>query len=145
MKAKVLIITGYIAVGCGVLTSACSEIVATHGQIIQPNQLERVKVGVHDKQTVQRLLGSPSATGTLNENRWYYITETTLSKPLNPNLLKERQVVIIEFDANGTVAALKTKDASDGKQIDPNTDVTKTQGQSMGVIDQMLDNLGMGN
>ena len=125
-------------------TAGCSEVVTTHGQVINSSLLNNIRIGVDDKESVQSVLGSPSAIGTFADKRWYYVTETAVDKPLNPNILEERNVLIIEFDESNKVASLRRLDESDGRQIEPSTRVTPTQGQSLGILDQLLDNLGTG-
>jgi outer membrane protein assembly factor BamE (lipoprotein component of BamABCDE complex) len=122
----------------------CSSITSTHGQIVSEKQVGYIQPGLSKRNEVQQLLGSPSAVGTFNENRWYYITETTESEPLNPNRLTERRVVILEFDEEGIVQQILTKDEQDGKEVPFSPRTTPTQGQSLGIVDQMIQNLGIG-
>ncbi len=122
------------------LITGCAETVNTRGQVILPSRLAQVQPGTSTRQDVLQLLGSPSAQGTLNDNRWYYVTSTIGSTSLNPYDLKSRQVVIIDFNENDTVATLTQKTEADGKEISPSSETTKTSGQSMGIVDQFLGN-----
>ena len=124
--------------------TACSTIVATHGQVVDERYVRQLQPGITTQEQVRQLLGSPSTTGTFNANRWYYLTETTENTPLNPNVLQKRQLVIVEFSDSGVVSGLFTKTEKDGKEVPYFSDETPTQGQSMGIMDQMLDNLGKG-
>lgn len=125
-------------------SGGCSKNVTTHGQVINPVMLNNLRVGLDDKTSVQNTLGSPSSIGTFADKRWYYVTEMTLGKTLNPNILQERDIIIIEFDDEEKVTAIRKLDETDGRQIDPSQRVTPTQGQSLGLLDQLLDNLGSG-
>lgn len=133
-----------LAVLLALAANACTETTTTHGQVILPSRLAQVQPGVSTKSDVQYLLGSPSTTGTFNENRWYYLTSSLKDKPLNPNLLQSRKVVIIDFDPSGTVAGITDKDEAAGRSLTPDSDETATHGQSMGILDSMLQNVGMG-
>jgi outer membrane protein assembly factor BamE (lipoprotein component of BamABCDE complex) len=124
--------------------ASCTSTLATHGQVILPSRLAQITPGTTTRGDVQRLLGSPSAQGTFNDSRWYYITSTVKDKPLNPNLLQKREVVIIDFDPSGTVVGMTTKDESEGKDITPDKAMTATHGQSLGIIDSMINDLGGG-
>jgi outer membrane protein assembly factor BamE (lipoprotein component of BamABCDE complex) len=124
--------------------AACGQTVATHGHIILPSRLAQIQVGQTNQDDVRRLLGSPSTTGTLNDRTWYYITNTTIDKPLNPNILQKSELVKITFDPSGTVAGLEKKTEADSKDVEPSAKTTPTQGQALGIIDQMLDNIGIG-
>lgn len=121
--------------------AACSQTTTTHGQVILPSRLAQVQPGVSTKGDVARLLGSPSTTGTLESSRWVYVSSVMVDKPLNPDILQKRRVVVIDFDPSGTVAGIDDKTEADGKDIEPDAATTKTYGQSLGIIDGMLDNL----
>ncbi|HEX2859642.1 MAG TPA: outer membrane protein assembly factor BamE [Alphaproteobacteria bacterium] len=125
------------------LLTACAAMVDTHGSIIQQGQIEKITEGVTTQDQVRELLGSPATTGTLNENRWIYITSTVRDKPLDPGILTHRQVVVIDFTPSGTVAAVTQKNESDSRTVEPLPKVTPTHGQGLGVIDQMLKNIGV--
>lgn len=126
-----------------VLMGACAQTVNTRGQIILPSRLEQIKVGQSTQNDVLSLLGSPSTQGTINNARWYYITSTVASKTFQPYELKDRKVVIIDFDtATGLVANIEQKTAADGKDVPIVEQTTPTHGQSLGIIDQVVGNLG---
>jgi outer membrane protein assembly factor BamE (lipoprotein component of BamABCDE complex) len=139
---KHLLLAGFALSALAV--SSCSETISTHGQVILPSRLAQVETGVSTKQDVQRLLGSPSTTGTFNDNRWYYVTSTLKDKPLNPDILEKREVLIIDFDPSGTVAGISTKDQTEGKALEPDKASTVTHGQSLGIIDSIMQQVGFG-
>jgi outer membrane protein assembly factor BamE (lipoprotein component of BamABCDE complex) len=127
---------------CTIVIAGCAETVNTRGQIILPSRLAQVQTGVSTKQDVLQLLGSPSTQGTMNENRWYYITSSVGTTSFTPHDLKSRQIVIIDFDANDVVATLTQKGKDDGKQLEPEKEATETHGQALGIVDQFIGNLG---
>jgi outer membrane protein assembly factor BamE (lipoprotein component of BamABCDE complex) len=123
--------------------ACCGEIVSTHGSILQPDQVAQIKPGFTTQDQVRQWLGSPATTGALNQNRWVYVTSTMKDKPLEPNILTHRQVLVIDFDPSGTVVAVNQKTESDSKQIDPSAKITPTHGQSLGILDQIFQNIGV--
>lgn len=126
------------------LAAGCTETINTTGQVILPSRLSQIQPGTTTRQEVVQLLGSPSASGTMNDNRWYYITSVEGTKAFQPHDLKSRRVIIIDFDSSNTVAGLTEKTEADGKALDPDRKATPTHGQSLGLFDQLLGNLGMG-
>jgi outer membrane protein assembly factor BamE (lipoprotein component of BamABCDE complex) len=59
------------------------------GHIVEPDQLELIKVGVTTKEQVAERLGSPSSVSTFGNKTWYYMSETTQTRAfLNPTVLK---------------------------------------------------------
>ena len=124
----------------GLFLTACAGTTETHGQVITASRLAVIQPGTSTRGDVLRALGSPSTQGTFNDNRWYYITSTEQDKPLNQGVLKERDVIIIDFTSD-TVAGITRKSATDAKDIVPDDASTVTHGQSLGIIDSMMQNL----
>lgn len=125
------------------LIAACTETVNTRGQVILPSRLAQIQPGTTTRQDVMQLLGSPSTLGTLNNNRWYYVTSTVGSTSFDPYDLKSRQIVIIDFDPKtDIVVSMSEKGKSDGKEVAPTEATTPTHGQSLGIVDQLIGNLG---
>lgn len=129
----------------GAILTGCSETVNTHGQVILPSRLAQVTPGTTTKDQVLQLLGSPSAQGTMNDSRWYYITSSVGTKAFEPHKLKSRKIVVVDFDPSSSIVTnITEKTEADGKELDPARAATPTQGQSMGILEQMMGNLGLG-
>lgn len=125
--------------------SACAQTINTHGNLVRDEQLARLSVGSSSKMDVLQTLGSPTTKSLFSEETWYYITSTSISRPLNENDIQGRTTYVIAFDENGILADIsKRTDAEDGRALRPSRTQTPTQGQAMGVIDQILQNLGTG-
>jgi len=124
--------------------SGCKKVVHTHGQILSEKQLGTLQVGKDDRRQVMRTLGSPSTVSTFSDKSWYYLTEITFDDPLKPNQLKTRRVVVVRFDESGKLASVETKDKTNARDIKINARTTKTHGQSLGVVDQVIENIGTG-
>lgn len=122
--------------------SACSKIVNTHGQIVSQARIEALQPNLHSKRDVMRILGSPSTTSTFDGNTWIYLTETTVSRPLSPNQLAQRDLLVLKFNDDDILTEVIQKDETSGKVITPSSRATKTQGESLGVIDQIINNVG---
>jgi len=124
--------------------SGCKKTVHTHGQILSEKQLNALQIGKDDRRKVMRTLGSPSTVSTFGDKTWYYLTEITVDDPLKPNQLQTRKVVVVRFNESGKLAAVETKDKTNARDIKINERATKTQGQSLGVVDQVIENIGTG-
>ncbi|MFT7434003.1 MAG: outer membrane protein assembly factor BamE (lipoprotein component of BamABCDE complex) [Alphaproteobacteria bacterium] len=142
LKQTILTIT----VLCTVVfaTSACTKRMETHGSIVKQERLDRIQIGSHTKNDVAELLGSPSATGTFNDKRWYYFTEKAAVGSLGRSKLLEREIVIVDFDKQGVVSSLTFKSKDDAQKVNPSKKTTTTHGQTLGIIDQFINNLGKG-
>lgn len=125
--------------------TACQTTKTTHGQIIGQQQLSALKPGVQKKADIRAILGSPSATSTLNGDRWFYVTAKSVDKPIIGSTIQSQEVYLIDFDENGTFTKITQRDANkDGEKIAPSEEVTPTQGEKLGIIERTLENLGAG-
>jgi len=90
----------------GLLVSAatsCSPIVATNGNIVEADRLADIHEGTSNKSDVANALGTPSATGTLDTNTWYYIGQRTEKVAFMAPEVVERKVVVFHFDDSNTL------------------------------------------
>lgn len=58
--------------------------------------------------------------------------------------LLEREIIIFDFNDKGTVTAMTFKNKDDARTVIPTKETTETHGQTMGVVDQFIDNLSRG-
>src|SRR3990167_164573 len=87
-----------ILVGCATIDN--------RGHVVEPVQLEKIKVGVTKKEQVAELLGTPSSVSTFGNKTWFYLSETTQRRAFFlPTVLKSN-VTRIEFDDQGKVKSL---------------------------------------
>ncbi len=124
--------------------AGCAPTVNTHGNIILPSRLAEIKINQTTQDEVVQLLGTPSTKSNFDANIWYYISSVTKTTALHPNKLVNRKVVAITFHPSGTVAGLQQLNQDHGKNIQPDEASTHTQGQSMGIVEQMMGNVGIG-
>lgn len=130
----------------GLGLGGCAETLDTHGQVLQPSALAKLEVGKTTKEEARQLLGSPSLTGTMNRDRWIYVSSVVGKGAFNPHDLKSRRVLTLDFDpTTGQLAALTERTEQDGRAISPDDDATATQGQTLGIVDQLIGNLGLGD
>lgn len=125
---------------------ACSPVVRTHGNMVDPDRLSQINPGVSRQSDVVALLGTPSAEGTFNPNEWYYIGQRTEQTAFFAPEVTDRKVVQINFDpATGTVAEVKQLTAADGIDVSPVARTTPTSGHDLTFMEQVMGNVGRFN
>lgn len=124
--------------------AACAQTLTTHGQVIREAQLAELTIGHTTRDEVMVSLGTPSSRALFDDNKWIYVTTLTKSEALRPNQLQERTVVTLTFDDTGILQNMDVRNQDDGRPVAISRRTTPTQGQSLGIIDQLLDNLGRG-
>lgn len=124
--------------------SACSPTTRQHGNLLKDYQIERVVTGVHTRTDVLRLLGSPTTQAPFDDKTWYYLGQETEKRGiLDPEIIEER-VVIVKFDEEGVVQSVEDVDTQ-RLAIPYEQRKTKTHGNDLTVIQQLLGNLGRFN
>jgi outer membrane protein assembly factor BamE (lipoprotein component of BamABCDE complex) len=134
-----------IAATLAVATVACAPRTANRGNIPTISQLERLKVGKHSKEYVRGILGTPSTVGTFDKDVWYYIGRRTEKWAFFEEKIMEQQIVAVYFDPKGTIEHIQTYDKNDRREIAIIESKTATSGHKLGVIEQIIGNIGRFN
>ena len=134
---------GTLGVAAGLLTvSACSSNIQVHGNLPEEEAVAEIRAGVHRREQVEGLLGSPSAVSTFQDSRWYYIGQKTKQFAfMKPDIL-ERRVLVVSFDDNGLVNDTQSFTLEDGRVIDPVSRITPTEGRELTLLQQLFGNIG---
>ncbi len=135
-------LTPVTALLLGLSVTACSPVVATRGNLADPERVAEIKQGSSRMEDVAAILGSPTAVGTFDQTVWYYIGQRTEKTAFFDPEVVERRVVVVRFDPAGTVAELKVLTEADGQEIEIVDRATPTAGREMTVLEQLLGNIG---
>lgn len=134
----------FIVFVSALLTLACTPTIAQRGNMVTDEQVEKLVPGVHTAQDVLRVFGSPTTRAPFDENIWYYIgQETEKHGILDPEVTQEN-VVIVRLSPEGellSVEPLQTERIA----VPIERDKTKTHGNEVTAVQQMLGNLGKFN
>ena len=124
---------------------ACAPRLDTRGNLPDPDQLTKIMPGQHTRMQVAEILGSPSNISTFDQETWFYVSQRTETMAFFEPDVKTRQVVILRFDKGGKLADVKTIGLEEGRNILPVERETPTSGNEMGIIEQIIGNLGKFN
>lgn len=137
---KKIIIPALLAVFVGV--SACTPTVDNRGNLPHPEDLAKIKPGKTTRDEVQAALGSPSSSMNYGDESWEYISQVTETTAFFTPVLKDRKVVVVNFDSQGLVKNVVYKGMEDGQQIVLVDRETPTAGRELGLLEQLLGNVG---
>lgn len=130
---------------CACLTAGCAPPrVDARGHADLQRKAERIASGL-SKDEVLGLLGSPSTTSSFGPEAWYYVAARKESVAFLKPKIKEQSVLRILFDEEGRVAEVKTYGLKDSAKFSVAEEMTPTEGQKLGLWEQMLGNLGRFN
>lgn len=125
-----------------VALAACEPVRQTHGYVPAEAHIKRIAVGEDSRADVVSKIGRPSTTAAFENDEWYYIARTTQTRAFFAPEATEQKVMVISFDADGTVSALDRYALEDGQVIDLVTRTTPTRGKRLTFLQQLLGNVG---
>lgn len=121
--------------------TGCSPIVATRGNMAEDTRLAQIQVGQTTREQVQYVMGTPTSTGTVDGNTWYYIGRRTAQTAFFDPEITAQRIVRVRFDDQGTVQEIKDLDGADAAYVAPIARVTPTVGHDLDFFEQLLGNL----
>jgi outer membrane protein assembly factor BamE (lipoprotein component of BamABCDE complex) len=123
--------------------AACAPVQTYSGFLPERNdvQIQDPQPGVDTRATVQQRFGTPSTTAVFDQTAWYYVSSVQERIAFyDPNTV-ERRVMVVRFDGD-TVASVENFGMERGRLVSYSDEVTPTRGRELGVIEQLLGNVG---
>lgn len=142
MKRGLLRLTAALAVAAAA-TAACAPVQSYNGFMPDRNNTEipEPQVGVDTRATVMQRFGSPSTTAVFDQTAWYYVSSVQERVAFYTPRITERRVMVVRFSGD-TVSAVEKYGLERGRIVAYNDDVTPTRGRELGVLEQLLGNIG---
>jgi outer membrane protein assembly factor BamE (lipoprotein component of BamABCDE complex) len=129
-------------VSAGMLLAACEKEVRIRGHVPDPDSMEAIKAGLHSRDDVLELLGTPSTISTFDDQKWYYIGQKSTQFAYKRSKVLDRNIVVVSFDESGYVTETIFYSLEDAQAIKPVARVTPTEGRDFTVMQQLLGNFG---
>jgi outer membrane protein assembly factor BamE (lipoprotein component of BamABCDE complex) len=125
--------------------AGCAAVRAHKGAVLDPQLASAIEPGVDNKASVQKVLGTPTLTGTFMPNDWYYVSADTRQVAFrNPRTARET-VLHIRFDAAGNVASVQRTGKELALNVDPSKRSTPTLGRKRSFFDELFGGIGSVN
>ncbi len=121
--------------------TGCSPRIDHRGKLPEPEVLAQVQTGVHEKEDVQRLLGSPSSVPAFDNNVWLYVSKVTEKVSFfDPKTISQKTVRVV-FNEAGKVASI---DEIDGEQrvISPSSRITPSYERERSFLQSIFGSYG---
>lgn len=129
----------------GLLAAGCASNRAHKGAVINPQLLSSVQPGVDNKDSVQKLLGTPTFSGQFTPNDWYYVSRDTNQLAFrNPRVTKQH-ITLVRFDARGNVASIQNTGKELVLNVNPSHRFTPTLGRKQSFFEELFNNIGSVN
>ena len=125
------------------LMGACSLMpVNVIGDIPQEVRISAIKIGKHNREDVQRLLGSPMHATLFEEESWIWVESQEQMRAFLPPKEIERKVVIVTFDENGVAKRVARLDITDSIKVAYDSEETPSHGKDLNVFEELMGNFG---
>jgi outer membrane protein assembly factor BamE (lipoprotein component of BamABCDE complex) len=124
--------------GLALICAACTPIENQRGYLPDPQVVQSISVGKDTKTSVSDRLGNPSTSATFDNDVWYYISSREEQMAFFSPVVQSRDVLAIEFDKQGQVAAVRHYSLKDGRVIAFATRETPTKGRELTLIQQLF-------
>ena len=124
-------------------TAACAPVQTYNGFRADRNNQEipDPQVGVDTRETVMQRFGSPSTTAVFDQTAWYYVGSVQERMAFYSPHITERTVMVVRFNGD-TVSAVEKFGMERGRLVAYNDHETPTRGRELGVLEQLLGNVG---
>lgn len=131
-----------LALAIPVVVAGCSPTYRNHGYIPPEMNLSQVVVGQTSQAELESVIGRPSTQGVLAGSSWYYVGSRWEYFGAREPREIDRRVVAVRFNEAGTVTNVESFGLEDGRVVVLSRRVTDSGIQGMGIIRQMLGNVG---
>ena len=125
-----------------VLVAGCAINKAHKGAVIDERLASSVQPGVDNKDSVQKLLGTPTLARQFTPNDWYYISRDTNQVAFRNPRVQNQLVMLVRFDPKGNVASIQRSGKDLVLAVSPTHRSTPTLGRKRSFLDQLLNNIG---
>ena len=122
--------------------AACGTAIQVRGNMPEPEDVAVIEPGVHSRQDIVDLLGSPSAVSTFQDRKWYYIGQKTKQFAFARPEVLDRSVLVVTFDEAGYVDETVNYSLADAREVEPVDRITPTEGKDLTILQQLFGNLG---
>ncbi|MEO6225880.1 MAG: outer membrane protein assembly factor BamE [Sphingomicrobium sp.] len=122
--------------------AGCAGVRAHKGAFIDTQLASSIQPGVDNKDSVAKLLGSPSFTGEFMPSDWYYVSRDTSQFAFrNPRVTKQ-SVLRVRFDQAGNVASVDRSGKELVLNVDPSKRRTPTLGRERSFFEELFGGIG---
>jgi outer membrane protein assembly factor BamE (lipoprotein component of BamABCDE complex) len=122
--------------------SGCAINKAHKGAVIDPRLASAIQPGVDNKDSVQKVLGTPTLTSEFTQNEWYYLSRDTNQVAFRNPRVSKQLVMLIRFDPAGNVSSIQRTGKELVLGVSPSHRATPTLGRKKSFFDELFSNIG---
>ena len=124
------------------LVSGCATNHAHKGAVIDPQLASSIQPGVDNKDSVTKLLGTPTLQAQFTPNDWYYVSRDTNQVAFRNPRVTRQTVMLVRFDQAGNVASVQQTGKEYVMNLNPSKRFTPTLGRSKSFFEELFGGIG---
>jgi len=138
---KNLLLKFIIILFAATIISSCVKRTNYKGYYFGEDFETNTKPGTNVAEIMEKM-GSPTTSSTFGKPVFFYVNSKYEQKMFFIPKLVEQRILAIHFSDSGNVEKVKRYTLKDAKDIDFSSDSIEIQGNEMGVLEQILGNIG---
>lgn len=142
MPLKNTTITILIVIMAIMALGACTTRKFVRGYMADEKMVSSIRPEVDTHDSVQEMLGSPSAVATFDNDNWYYYSKRSESLAFFKENITKLDIIAVRFDSDGYVTAVDRYTLKDFNNIEPVSKTTHTHGRELSFIQELFGNIG---
>jgi outer membrane protein assembly factor BamE (lipoprotein component of BamABCDE complex) len=115
------------------------------GVAVNQHDLNELIPGISTQADAQSLLGPPSFVEQYDQNNWVYASQVTRMRIGNTEGMMKQHVVVLTFNANGTLGSINQKDTKDSMRVAMDGNVTPMPGGKASFVQMLIGGVGSYN
>jgi outer membrane protein assembly factor BamE (lipoprotein component of BamABCDE complex) len=139
------IMTWSIAAAAGMTLAGCASFNVHKGAVIDQQLAASIQPGVDNKDSVQKLLGTPTLAGQFTSTDWYYVSRDQTQLAFRDPRVTRQKVLHVKFDAAGNVVSIGQTGKDLAMNLSPSGRKTPSLGRKRGLFDELFGNIGSVN
>ena len=124
------------------LASGCAANHAHKGAVIDPQLAAAIQPGVDNKDSVQKVLGTPTLAGQFTPNEWYYLSRDTNQLAFRNPHVTQQTALLVRFDQAGNVLSTQQTGKELVLAVRPVKRTTPTLGRQRSFFQELFSNIG---
>lgn len=126
--------------------AGCASLNTHKGAVIDPQLASSIQPGVDNKESVEKLLGTPTLPGQFEKTDWYYVSRDQTQLAFRDPRINRHQVLHVKFDQAGNVVSVGTTGRELAMDLTPSGRRTPTLGRKKrSLFDELFGNIGSVN
>lgn len=124
------------------ILGGCQPIQTIHGNYVQPQDVDKVKINQSTKKEVRLILGPPSFRSSFGPDQWIYIGDRTEEIAFKKPEPIYRKIFILTFNDKGVVTHADVRMTEGNEEIEIVEDLTPTLGRDPSLFKELFGSIG---